>query len=687
MNVVYVSNENYVRHMAASMVSLFEKNRGARRLIVYVFSTGITEESHRLLDEMAGGYGREICWMELGDIREKFDFGINTRGFDVSTMGRLFVGTILPETVERVLYLDCDTIVARPLGKLWKTDLQGNVLGAVMEPTIYDAVRQEIGLEKDEAYANAGVLLIDLRRWRSSEAERRMMDFYREKGGSLFACDQDIINGVLKKEILFLSPEYNFFTNYRYFSYEELVRCSKPYRSVDRKTFQTAKHHPAIIHYAGDERPWIAGNQNHYRKAYENALVLTPWAGTPREKGKEWYMLAYHGMDYMTVLCPAARRAISRRFGMQMVDARKKEAGAKTTAETGQDSRRDSGSDSATDSCKIPERFSGERIDVLLAAYQGETYLEEQLDSILAQSVPGIRIIISDDGSKDRTREILEAYHSRYPDRIFLRHHIKEGAYRNRDQRVPAPAMNFFWLLSQTEADYVLFSDQDDVWEPRKAEKLLRQMKQVEAEAGGGPVLVHSDMRVVDQELKEISPSFFAYGHCDPNRTSLSEILAENPVTGGALMMNRPLVKIVAQVPEACFMHDWWAALCASCFGVISCVREPLSWYRQHGGNTLGARNTGSMEDLRERFHRKKQVEENYRQMFLQAAAFLRQYGDKLNEEQKSVLKAFLALPGHSPAGRLAGILRYGFHKSSWLQTIAQCFTIPGFPVSQKEML
>ena len=93
MNVVYASNENYVRHMAASMVSLFEQNQKRRKLTVYVFSIGIRKESRMLLENMAGGYGRRIRWVELGDIREQFDFGIDTGGFDVSTMARLFVGS------------------------------------------------------------------------------------------------------------------------------------------------------------------------------------------------------------------------------------------------------------------------------------------------------------------------------------------------------------------------------------------------------------------------------------------------------------------------------------------------------------------------------------------------------------------------------------------------------------------
>ena len=670
MNVVYASNENYVRHMAASMVSLFEKNRKSKWLTVYVFSIGITGESKERLNAMAGRYGREICWTELGDIREQFDFGIDTGGFDISTMARLFVGRLLPEQVKRVLYLDCDTIVARPLKGLWNWDLGGNVLGAVMEPTIYRMVKEKIALGEQDAYVNAGVLLMDLEQWRESKVEARLMNFYREKGGSLFACDQDIINGVLKGRICFLPPCYNFFTNYRYFSYRELVRQSKAYRAVGRRALMKAKKSPVIIHYAGDERPWIAGNCNHYRKAYEEALALTPWAGTPKEQGREAYMLAYHLMNYLTVVCPPVRRLISKNLGMQVVNARKgRGAGGRNTGEEKNETPENQpGKNRPGENGKI-------QIDVLLAAYQGAAYIEEQLDSILAQTVAGVRILISDDGSFDGTREILEHYRQEYPDRVVLCHRKKTGRFKDRDGQVPAPAMNFFWLLSQTKADYVLFSDQDDVWASQKVEKLLKKMQEHERE--NKPMLVFSDMEVVDASLQQLSPSFFAYGQCRPDRTSFSEILTENPVSGGTLMMNRALAELAANPPGACFMHDWWVALCASCFGVISYVPEPLSQYRQHGHNVLGARNTGSMKDLRERASRQKQVEENYRRMFQQAAAFGKRFGRSLDASQRRVLHEFLSLPGKTVPGRLKSIMKYRFTKSSWLQTLAQCVTIP----------
>lgn len=322
-------------------------------------------------------------------------------------------------------------------------------------------------------------------------------------------------------------------------------------------------------------------------------------------------------------------------------------------------------------------------ITVLMATYRGKDYVRQQLDSILAQTVP-VNILVSDDGSEDGTREILEEYQERYPDRITLRHH------RTSHTEGGSAADNFFWLLSvafhQDGGTCFLLSDQDDVWFPHKAEILLEEMKQLEARLGADhPVLVHSDMEVVGPRLEQISPSFFAYAHCDPTRVTLPEILVENPVTGGALMMNRALLNLVWTKPSVCYMHDWWIALTASCFGTIHCVRRPLYQYRQHDRNLVGATAIGSVGELAKRLHRQEEVGENYRRMLAQAAAFGRMFRDRLDREQKQVLEAFLALPGQTPSQRLASIVRNHFYKSSRLQTLAMCFTMPGGKKERKK--
>lgn len=324
-------------------------------------------------------------------------------------------------------------------------------------------------------------------------------------------------------------------------------------------------------------------------------------------------------------------------------------------------------------------------ITVLMATYQGKKYLEQQLDSILAQTEP-VRILVSDDGSADGTREMLEQYREWYPEQVFLEH--RPGTASAANEEIPPAAQNFFWLMCRAaqegKSDYILLSDQDDVWFNHKVKRLLERMRELEEVLGEAhPILVHSDMEVVDESMEQIHPSFFAYQHCDAERTSFGEVLVENPVTGGALMMNRALLELVTgrgeriKFPAACCMHDWWIGLVASCFGTIDCVEEPLYQYRQHEGNTLGAKATGSVSDLKERLGRRRQVKENYRRMLEQAVAFGRRYGKRMKEEQRGVLRAFLSLPRQTPVQRMKTIRENHLYKSSLIQILAMCVTMP----------
>ena len=103
---------------------------------------------------------------------------------------------------------------------------------------------------------------MNLKGWREEKVSEKLLGYYAGKGGNLFACDQDTINGALRGRIMTLPPRYNFFTNYRYFRYETLAGLNASYEAVGKQEFEMARRHPVVIHYAGDERPWIAGNRN-----------------------------------------------------------------------------------------------------------------------------------------------------------------------------------------------------------------------------------------------------------------------------------------------------------------------------------------------------------------------------------------------------------------------------------------
>jgi glycosyltransferase involved in cell wall biosynthesis len=224
-------------------------------------------------------------------------------------------------------------------------------------------------------------------------------------------------------------------------------------------------------------------------------------------------------------------------------------------------------------------------VDVLLATYNGAKYLEAQLDSIWAQTHRNLRLLVSDDGSSDATLAILDRYRARFGERLVVLPHASRGhgVVRNFENLMAAS-------LRDGVADWAVFSDQDDVWLPRKIEASLQEMVRLEEGGGRGmPCLVHGDLTVVDENLNVISDSFAAYQRMDPRQCSPLSLLSVNEVTGCTMMVNRTLLQMALPLPADAIMHDWWCAL-VSGSGRRSFLGTPQILYRQHGANQLGAR-------------------------------------------------------------------------------------------------
>ena len=325
MDFIYASDENYVRHAAASMVSLMENNRQADEVVFHFLSMGIKSESKRILEELCARYGRRVTVYELGDLKNWFSFEFNARGFAQSTLARLLVGRILPEKVERALYVDCDTIVLDDLSPLFSLDMGRNYVGMVAEPTATKGRRVQLALKDEQPYFNAGILLINLKLWRQENAEKQVLDYYAAHDGNLLAPDQDALNGAFAGRILELQPRYNFGSVQIYYPWKAQKRISSPTPFMDEETYRQGTEKPAIIHYLGEERPWREGNRHRYRDKYDLYLNMTPWANYPKDKGWQAYFVCFSVFNTLVKPFPVLRwRIIDRLIPVFMKHREKK---------------------------------------------------------------------------------------------------------------------------------------------------------------------------------------------------------------------------------------------------------------------------------------------------------------------------------------------------------------------------
>lgn len=274
------------------------------------------------------------------------------------------------------------------------------------------------------------------------------------------------------------------------------------------------------------------------------------------------------------------------------------------------------------------------KIVILVSTYNGERYLKEQLDSILFQSYKGFEIIARDDGSSDETINILKSYNIKILDT---------------DKNLGAK-LSFSTLLNyavrNTDAEYFMFCDQDDIWKSDKIEKTIDMMKELERTNSDLPLLIHTDLEVVDEKLNLLNKSFWKYEKRDPSLNSINRLIMQSTVTGCTMMINRKLAELSFPVSENSIMHDWWISMVASCFGKIAYLEESTISYRQHSSNDTGSKKFGLSLILKKAINflffdeLYKHLDRNIKQ----ANSFLSQYESLLDTDTKNMLRNFVSI-------------------------------------------
>lgn len=306
-------------------------------------------------------------------------------------------------------------------------------------------------------------------------------------------------------------------------------------------------------------------------------------------------------------------------------------------------------------------------ITILMATYQGEKYIREQLDSILAQTERNWRLVIWDDGSQDGTVQIAEEYAARYPEKITVRQNAENlGSTKN-----------FLSMLMTYESEYFMFADQDDIWHEDKLAQTKYRMRQMEKRYGKEtPALVCTDAAVVDREANPLQPSFTRVQHFDMRCRSLPHLLMENLCIGCTMMLNQALADKIKVLPEHARFHDWWVALVAAAFGHISYLPLATLDYRQHGKNVVGTQSFGDY--VKNRLLDGKAMKEALKATFAQAEEFYEIYGahPDLDGEHLTELEGFLRLQRMDMISKRFYWLCGGYFKSGLIRNLGLFITL-----------
>ena len=299
-------------------------------------------------------------------------------------------------------------------------------------------------------------------------------------------------------------------------------------------------------------------------------------------------------------------------------------------------------------------------ISVLLSVFENSPYLPDFLKSLKNQTCGDFQLVYRLDGENDAVDDTL----FKFNDSIHLANSEHLGVVKSYNQLI-AKAL---------DSDYYMFADQDDIWYQDKIEVSRNAIQQAEDIFGANtPILIHSDLRVVDSNLKTIAKSFVRYQSLQPCKNELKDLIVQNNATGCTMIFNREL-RNIADIPEDAICHDWYMALIAAAFGKIIFLDCPLIDYRQHSCNFYGAM---PRKKLMEKFFQRKNLHYRIQLTQKQAQLFALQFEKQLSEEQLRILKLWYDnLNDSNYLRKLFSTWKAGFRKNDWLRTIGMWWAL-----------
>lgn len=290
-------------------------------------------------------------------------------------------------------------------------------------------------------------------------------------------------------------------------------------------------------------------------------------------------------------------------------------------------------------------------IHIACSAKNAGRWLDAFLDGLVAQTHGDWALWIRDDGSTDDSWARIEKWRAREPRVVFA----------TRGSESLGLVQGFAYVLARipAEARAIATADADDVWMPTRLERTLAALEEAE-HARPGPTLVHSDLVVVDDQLRPVAPSFWASQRIDPGFPSIRSLAIQNVVVGPTLLFNAELLAELRSFPKDATNHDRWIALVAAVTGRLVAVREPTVWYRQHGANsTAGARRDSTWSRLTRAMRARATVAHDVNRVGLQATALLARFDTQLDPADRQALQGLALIVALSGWRRKIAIVRW----------------------------
>ena len=276
MNIVLASDNGFVQHCAVTMLSILKNNEDVS---FYLLTEGLSLENENKLQLMTKANGGTLKILIVpSEILKRWPMpSYMSDHISVATYYRLFVAELLPNYVNKAIYMDCDIVVRKNIQRLWDTNVEDKALAAVYQYNEWgdwEHVWDRLEIPREYGYFNAGVILVNLEYWRRNRIQEKLFNYIEKNFEKIHSHDQDTLNAVLYKEIFPLDVTWNLMP----FFFDQYSKWTFPIH-LSVEDIEKAKRDPAVIHFVYKPKPWEFACIHPYRSEYSKYLGYTPWRG------------------------------------------------------------------------------------------------------------------------------------------------------------------------------------------------------------------------------------------------------------------------------------------------------------------------------------------------------------------------------------------------------------------------
>jgi lipopolysaccharide biosynthesis glycosyltransferase len=285
IDIVLACDDNYAELVAIFIESFYRTNTSFRFAKFHLLTNNINKETIDLIKRQIRQGEGTISTYDISNIKDLLGIQVSNT-IAISSYARLFLSDLLPNDIEKVLYIDCDIVANGDLADLWDVELHSNLIAGVLDTLYSDNSKTAVGMRSDSGYVNAGLLLINLKAWREEDIKQEFLDVLKKYNGDVFHHDQGIINAVCENRKIIVHPRFNATTTYFTHRYAYIRSLNKPFYS--KEEYESAIKTPVLIHFTEGfyGRPWIKNCKHPFAKYFLELRKITAWKDTPLRPDK-----------------------------------------------------------------------------------------------------------------------------------------------------------------------------------------------------------------------------------------------------------------------------------------------------------------------------------------------------------------------------------------------------------------